>query len=95
MVQNLDKIVARMVQNGGLEGVWRGSGEPLGGSRVALGRQGTFGLPPGSFLGRSWAVPEPSWAPLGRLLGVLGAKLGRLGASWRRHGRIFMAKWDQ
>ena len=99
MVQNLDQIVAKMVQNRGLEGglgsFWAALGLLLG----VIWLQRGSGPPPGCFLGSSWVVLEASGAPLGRLLGRLGHQLG---ASWglleasRRHlGRILMQNWSQ
>ena len=76
-----------MVQNRGLKGGWAALGHLLGGSWL----QGTSGPILGGHLGSSWAVLEPSWASLGRLLGrpghQVGASWGVLEASWPQLGR--------
>ena len=60
-VQNPWQIVAKMVKNRGLEGVWGASGRLLG----VFWLQGPVARFLDAFLGESWT----SWAPLGRLLG--------------------------
>ena len=74
MIQNLHQIVAKMVQNRGLEGAW--------GCLVACLRPKA---PVGRFLDGSGAALRRLLAHLGRLLGgswaVLGARLGRPRAS--------------
>ena len=64
-----------MVQNRGLEGGWAALGHLLGGSWAAPGSK----APLGGHLGSSWAVLEPSWASLGRLLGRPGHQVGGFG----------------
>ena len=74
-------------QQRGLEGGWAALGHLLGGSWAAPGSK----APLGGHLGSSWAVLEPSWASLGRLLGrpghQVGASWGVLEASWPQLGR--------
>ena len=56
-----------------------------------LGHLGVILKPLGGHLGSSWAVLEPSWASLGRLLArprhQFGASWGVLEASWPQLGR--------
>ena len=86
------KIIAKMIQNRGLEGVLAALGRLLGGSWL----QGTSGPLTGCLSSCSWVVLEASWAPVGRLLGRLGhqvrASWGILEATWGRLGRIFTPK---
>ena len=44
----------------------------MGGSWASPGSKARLSQFPDRFLGSSWAVLDPSWAPLGRLLGRLG-----------------------
>ena len=89
-VQNPGQIVAKMVQNRGLEGVWGAFGRLWGRSWVSSGSE----APVGRFLGASWAALGRFLRRLGRLLGgswaVLGTKLGRPGASWRHFGCVWL-----
>ena len=92
MMPKAFQIVAKMVQNRGLEGVW--------GCFVACLRPKA---PVGRFLDASGAALGRFLAHLGRLLGgswaVLGAKLGRPKASWRHLGGVLggnlTLKWSQ
>ena len=81
MIPRSFQIVAKMVKNRGLEGVW--------GCFVACLRPKA---PVGRFLDGSGAALGRLLAHLGRLLGgswaVLGARLGRSRASWRQPGGI-------
>ena len=65
MVPNSFQIVAKMVKNRGLEGVWC--------CFVACLRPKA---PVGRFLDSSWAALGASWAPVGWLLGRLGRQAG-------------------
>ena len=89
-VQNPGQIVAKMVQNRGLEGVWGAFGRLWGRSWVSSGSE----PPVGRFLSASWAALGRFLRRLGRLLGgswaVLGTKLGRPGASWRHFGGLWL-----
>ena len=66
MVDFFDEILAQMLQNRGLEGVWappwgvlEGSGRLLGGSWL----QEASGVICRLLSGVFWAAPEPSWGP--------------------------------
>ena len=87
MIQNSQQNGPKSRSGGGLGGPWAPLGRLLGGSWL----QGTSGPPLGGHLGSSWAVLEPSWASLGRLLGrpghQVGASWGVLEASWPQLGR--------
>ena len=82
------QIVAKMVQNRGLEGAW--------GCLVACLRPKA---PVGRFLDSSWAALGASWAPVRWLLGRLGRQAGAfkgvLEAAWRRLGGNSTRKWSQ
>ena len=82
------KIIAKMVQNRGLEGILAALGRLLGGSWL----QGSSGglqmtiLPSsrgvlGGVLAASWGVLEVSWGALGRPLAPFGASWAVLGSS--------------
>ena len=90
MIPKSFQIVAKMVQNRGLEGVWGAFGRLWGRSWVSSGSE----APVGRFLGASWAALGRFLRRLGRLLGgswaVLGTKLGRPGGILERFIRIFM-----
>ena len=87
--QNLDHIVAKMVQNQGLEGVWGAFGLLWGRSWASFGSE----APVGRSLGAFWATLGRLWKRLWRLLGRLGhqveASWGVLEASWRCPAWIF------
>ena len=82
MILKSFQMVAKMVQNRGLEGVW--------GCFAAFLRPKA---PAGRFQDASGAALGRFLAHLGRLLGgswaVLGTKLGRPRASWRHLGGVF------
>ena len=88
--QKQSKIVPKMIQNRGPEGVWAALGRLLGGSWASPGSK----APLGSLLAASWAALGRFLRRLGRLLGgswaVLGTKLGRLGGSWRHLGGVLV-----
>ena len=88
MVPESFQLVAKMVKNRGLEGVWC--------CFVACLRPKA---PVGRFLDSSWAALGASWAPVGWLLGRLGRQAGAfkgvLEAAWRRLGGKLMRKWSQ
>ena len=90
MVQNRGLEGVKMVQNRSLEGVWGAFGRLWGRSWVSSGSE----LPVGRFLSASWAALGRFLRRLGRLLGgswaVLGTKLGRPGASWRHFGGLWL-----
>ena len=82
MIQNLHQIVAKMVQNRGLAGVWGAFGRLWGGSRASPGSK----APVGRFMDACWAALGWFLMRFGRLLGgpwaVLGSSWEVLEASW-------------